>query len=207
MYKSWDSVKNPLHIIREEAGKKNRSQVSTPIFVQCLHVFHSKIPQYTYPWLWQLTWLQIRPSGFGFIPPKNKIPIVCGMLRIFAFTSHTTHCWMYTLKENELPPSKGKHHYILTSESQDKGCPVLTAVLALLLLYGVWLYTIQLTATSTLNFKTRVATEETWVCYKFRKITHFKTVSNLLFPCWQAACLWQTWVWELFHTLTYLGKI
>lgn len=49
----------------------------------------------------------------------------------------------------------------LTCKNQDKGCPVLTAVLTLLLLYGVWLYTIQLTATSTMNFKTRVATEET----------------------------------------------
>lgn len=35
---------------------------------------------------------------------------------------------------------------ILTYKSQDKGYPVLTAVLALLLLYGVWLFTIQLTA-------------------------------------------------------------
>lgn len=113
--KSWHSVINPLYMIRGEAGeKKTRSQVSTHIFVHCLHVFHSKIPQYTYPWLWELTWLQIRPSVFGFIPPKNKIPIMCGVLHIFAFTSHSTHRWMYRLKKNEVPPSKGKHYYRYT---------------------------------------------------------------------------------------------
>lgn len=43
-----------------------------------------------------------------------------------------------------------------------------------LVIVWVWLYTIQLTATSTMNFKTRAATEETWVCYKFRKNRRFQ---------------------------------
>lgn len=85
--------------------------------------------------------------------------------------------------------------------------PCADSSMALLVLYGIQLYTTQRIATSTINFKTQVATQDTWVCYKFRETSHFKTAWSLLFPCWQAACLWQTWVWELFHTLTYLGKI
>lgn len=42
---------------------------------------------------------------------------------------------------------------------------------------------------------------------KLRKTSRFKTASSLPFPLRQAACLWQTWVWESFHTLMCLGKM
>lgn len=100
VYISRSGDKTPFTSWRGGAGEKKRSQVSTHVFVHHLHVFHFKILQYTYPWIWKLNWLQIRPSVWGFILPKNKIPQICSVLCIFAFTSHWTHHWMYTLKEN-----------------------------------------------------------------------------------------------------------
>lgn len=54
--------------------------------------------------------------------------------------------------------------------------------MALLALYRGQLHTAQIIASSTKSFRTQMATHNTYVCYKLKKNSHFRTVLSLLFP-------------------------
>lgn len=75
-----------------------------------------------------------------------------------------------------------------------------------LVIVWVWLYTIQLTATSTMNFKTRAATEETWVCYKFRKNRRFQDSVKSTLPLLASSMFMADLSMRIISHL-YMGKI
>lgn len=180
--------------------RKERSQVPTHISVHYLHIFRFNLLQYTYPGIWKLNWLQIRPSVLRFLLPQNKIPRIYSVLHIIFF-------FLFPLNSPPNKTCRKKLSWLLPEENVIRESPAPpVAWLSRRCTEGRYLQTKSQPPPLGASIH-KLLLKITRIRDKLRKTSRFKTASSLPFPLRQAACLWQTWVWESFHTLMCLGKM